>query len=168
MTETTHPTIQFALDIADKLIKLVAVIIGAYWTWWNYLKSRKYEHKLELELTSTAFIKTHLYGDVRLVAKNIGETKHPVEHAGTFCELVIVRDDLSEESADLFRVFADNRSIEPGETMNDTFCWCVTQPLERILWIKLKLRVVTNGVEWWSTRLVRVESEPVNQLIEVI
>jgi hypothetical protein len=155
---TAHPTLTFALDIADKLIKLTAVFIGACWTWWNYRRSRTYEQKLELDIECSVFIRADLFGDVRLVVKNIGATKHPVQQDGTFCELTIVHDDLTEESAGLFRVFVSNKGIEPGEAMNDTFCWCITQPLDRILWIKLRLRIVANGVEWLSTRLVRVEA----------
>jgi hypothetical protein len=165
---SVHPQLAFVLDVLDKLIKLAAVLIGAFWTWWNYRKSRTYEQKLELKVTSTVFIKTHLYGDVRLIVKNISATKHTVQQNGTFCELLIVREDLSEESAALFRVFANRRSIEPDETIDDTFCWCVTQSLNRILWVKLKLRIVTDGVEWWTTRLIRVEGEHADIPNEVI
>jgi hypothetical protein len=141
-----HTTLTFALDIVDKLIKLVAVAIGGWWTWWNYRKSRTYQPKLELELT--VFLKSDLYGDVRLTVKNIGESMQAVEPAATFCELLIVRDDLSEEGAALFPVFANRRRIEPGEAVVDTFCWCITAPLDGILWVKLELRIVTGGVEW--------------------
>jgi hypothetical protein len=42
------------------------------------------------------------------------------------------------------------------------------RPLDRILWIKLTLRMVSNGVEWSSTRLVRIESEPADLSSEEI
>jgi hypothetical protein len=161
MTESSsHPTLTVVLSVADIAIKLAAVIIGGWWTLWNYRKSRTYKQKLELEVSSTVFIKEDLYGDVRLVVKNIGETRHPVQHEGTFCELFLVRNDLSEVSTGLTPVFSMNQNIEPGEVMDDTYCWRISRPLDGILWVRITLRIVSDGVEWTSTRLVRVEAEP--------
>jgi hypothetical protein len=169
MTDSSiHPTLTLVLSLADIAIKLAAVLIGGWWTLWNYRKSRTYEQKLELELDSTVFVKKDLYGDVRLIIRNIGATKHTVQHSGTNFELFTVDEDLSEESAGLFRVFEGNRIIEPGESINDTFCWKIQRPLEGILWIKLSLRVVSDGVEWWSTRMIRIDSEQVTPSNEVI
>jgi hypothetical protein len=161
---TAHPTLTFALDIADKLIKLAAVLIGALWTWWNFRKSRTYEQKLELEVVGTVFVQGDLYGDIKIVVKNIGATKHTVQDAGTYCELSVVRSDLTEQTFDIFDVFAANEKIEPGESLNDTRCWRIQQPINDILWVKLSLRVVSEGVEWISSRLIRVETEDRNSL----
>ena len=154
-----HPIASFWLDVADKAIKLSAVVIGGLWTWWNFRKSRTYEQRLELEVIGAVFTKKSLYGDAKVTLKNIGATKHSVQHIGTFCELVTVREDLSEESIELFRVFDRNNTIEPGESINDTLYWRLPPPLEDIVWIKLNLRVVSNGVEWFWTCLVRIENE---------
>jgi hypothetical protein len=154
-----HPIASFLLDVADKAIKLSAVAIGGLWTWWNFRKSRTYEQRLELEVIGAVFVKESLYGDAKVTLKNIGATKHSVQHIGTFCELIIVREDLSEESIELFRVFDRNSTIEPGESINDTLYWRLVPPHEEIVWIKLNLRVVSNGVEWFWTCLVRVENE---------
>jgi hypothetical protein len=153
-----HPYAAFWLDIADKAIKFIAVLIAGLWTLWNYRKSRTYSQRLELEVVGGVFVKDFLYGDAIVTLKNIGATKHSLEHVGTFCELFIVRDDLSEESVELFRVFDRNKTIEPGESINDTLYWRVTHPLEDLTWIKLNLRVVSNGVEWAWSCLMRVES----------
>jgi hypothetical protein len=151
-----HPLASFWLDIADKLIKLAAVFIGALWTWWNFRKSRTYEQRLDLKIAANAVAKDGLFGDVRVEVKNIGATKHVVQHTGTFCELAIVRDDLTEEIIELFRVFTSNIKIEPGEVINDTKFWHLSGSLEQIVWVKLTLRVVSNGVEWRSVDLIRV------------
>jgi hypothetical protein len=154
-----NPVASFWLNIADKLIKLAAVLIGAYWTWWNFRKSRTYEQRLELDLVATAHLREDLYGDVKFTVKNIGGTKHSVEHTGTFCEIFSVLDDLTEESIEVIRVFGNNSSIEPTESINDTAYWRIPKPLDGILWVKVKLRVVSNGVEWFSTRLLWVGSQ---------
>ncbi len=50
-----HPELSFALDVADKAIKLAAVLLGGVWTYWNYRKGRKYAQKVELQLTGAVF-----------------------------------------------------------------------------------------------------------------
>ncbi len=63
-----------ALDIADKAIKLIAVMLGGIWTYWNYRKSRPYEQKMELQLTGSTFERNGTYIEVRAKLKNLGET----------------------------------------------------------------------------------------------
>jgi hypothetical protein len=150
-----HPQLNFALDVADKVIKLAAVALGGIWTYWNYRKSRTYEQKLDLNIVGTVFTLGDLYGDVKLTVKNIGNTQHIVDHAGTACELSIIRDDLSEESVEFFEVFTENDRLEPGESMIDTLCWSVPSSVDSILWVKLTLVVVSGGVQWISTYTVR-------------
>lgn len=154
-----NPTSSFWLDIVDKLIKLIAVFIGGLWTWWNYRKSRTYEQRLELVVSGNVFARGDLYGDLRVVVKNIGASKHTVASAGTSCELFAIWSDMSENSVDIFHVFALNDRIEPGESIADTRTWHIPGPINDILWIKLALRVVSNGLEWNSSCLIRVEHE---------
>jgi hypothetical protein len=163
-----HPAASFWLDVFDKAIKLGAVFIGGLWTFWNYRKSRTYEQKLELEVVGTVFARGSLYGDVKCVVRNIGAAQHTVQQEGTFCELSVVRKDLSEDSIELFRVFLMNDKIEPGEAINDIQYWKIAPPIANILWVKLTLRVVSNGVEWFSTCLVRVEREEPEPTLEVV
>ena len=153
--QSSHPHLAFALDVADKLIKLAAVLLGGVWTYWNYRKSRTYEQKLDLNIVGTVFTRGHLYGDVKLTVKNIGNTQHIVDHDGTVCELSIIRDDLSEKSVKFFEVFTDDDRLEPGESMIDTLYWSVPAPVDSIVWVKLTLLVASNGVEWNSTYMVR-------------
>ena len=162
-----YPTASFWLDIVDKVIKLAAVFLGGLWTYWNYRKSRTYEQKLELEVVGTVFVKKDLYGAVNVIVKNIGATKHAVQRDGSFCELCVVRDDLTEQSMELFRVFTHNDRIEPGESIADTQYWRIPHPIDDIIWIKLALRIVSNGVEWRSSCLIRVESE-INDVSEEV
>jgi hypothetical protein len=114
------------------------------------------------------FVKKDLYGVVSVIVKNIGATKHTVQRDGSFCELFAVRDDLTEQSMELFRVFTHNDRIEPGESIADTQYWRIPYPVDDIVWVKLALRIVSNGVEWRSSCLIRVESEVNDALEEVI
>ena len=151
-----HPQLSFALDLADKLIKLVAVILGGIWTYWNYRKSRTYQQKLELEIDGTVFTRGDLYGEVKLTVRNIGNTQHSVEHDGTFCELSVIKEDLTEQSVQLLDAFTEEDSLEPGELMKDVLYWSVPAPVDGIVWVKLTLLVVSNGVQWSSADLIRI------------
>jgi hypothetical protein len=159
-----HPVATFWLGVVDEIIKLAAVLIGGLWALWNFRKSRVYEQKLELEIVGTVFIKTDLYGDVKVSAKNIGGTRHVVQKAGSFCEISVILDDLSEHIVELFRVFTDDDSMEPGVSIADTKYWCIEPPIENIVWVKLSLRVVSNGVDWRWSSLVRVVQQLDNAL----
>jgi hypothetical protein len=159
MADPIHPAASFWLDIADKLIKLAAVLIGGLWTWWNFRKSRTYEQKLELEVLGHVFLRSDLYGDIKVVLKNIGDTKHNVQHTGTYCVLSIIRTDLIEEDVQIFPVFETRDRIEPGECIDDTRFWCIEQPVHDIVWVKLRLRVVSNGVEWHTSGMIRVDHD---------
>ena len=157
---TSHPNLSIALDIADKLIKLAAVLIGGAWTWWNYRKSRTYEQKLDLQISGTVFLhKGTLYGDVSAIAGNIGASNHSVQQAGTYCELSVVRDDLTESPVRLFDAFRSQDKIEPGESIDETHYWRIDQPIDKLLWVKLSLAVVSNGVEWRTSCLIRIPKE---------
>jgi hypothetical protein len=158
--QSSHPHFTFALDVADKIIKLAAVLLGGVWTYWNYQKGRTYEQKLELDIVGTVFTRGNLYCDIKLTVKNIGNTQHVVEHEDTSCELSIVREDLSEEIIRVFDIFTEDDTLEPGEAMADTLCWSVPETAERIVWMKVTLLVVSDGVQWSRTDLVRTAVNP--------
>ena len=151
-----HPVATFWLGVLDEIIKLAAVFIGGLWALWNFRKSRTYQQKLQLEIVGTVFIKKDLYGDVLVTAKNIGASRHVVQKAGSFIEISVILDDLSEHIVELFRVFNDDDSMEPGESINDTKIWSIAPPFDNIVWVRLSLRILSNGVDWRWSSLVRV------------
>ena len=46
-----HPVATFWLGVIDEIIKLAAVFIGAFWTLFNFRKSRTYNQKLDIANT---------------------------------------------------------------------------------------------------------------------
>jgi hypothetical protein len=40
-----HPDLTLWLDVADKILRLIAVTLGGIWTYWNYRKSRTYAQR---------------------------------------------------------------------------------------------------------------------------
>jgi len=157
-----HPVATFWLGVIDEIIKLAAVFIGAFWTLFNFRKSRTYNQKLDLEVVGTVFIKDDLYGDVLVTAKNIGASRHLVQKAGSFIEISVILDDLSEHIVELFQVFTNDESIEPGESIKDTRFWSIAPPVDNIVWVRLDLRVISEELEWKSSSLIRVVQQPDN------
>jgi hypothetical protein len=157
-----HPVATFWLGVLDEIIKLAAVFIGAWWTLWNFRKSRTYQQKLELEIVGTVFIKNDLYGDVLVTAKNIGSARHIVQKGGSFIEISVILDDLSEHIVELFQAFTNDTSIEPGESITDTRFWSIAPPVDNIVWVRLGLRFTSEELEWKSSSLIRVVRQPDN------
>lgn len=147
-----------ALDIADKAIKLIAVMLGGIWTYWNYKKSRTYEQKMELQLAGTIFERNGTYIEVLAKLKNLGETVHPVQQEGTYCEIIAIYSDMSEQSVRLSPIFTRDQYIEPGETISDRVLTLLRTDVTDIVWLRVDLRVASGRVEWQETDVIRLTS----------
>jgi hypothetical protein len=148
-----HPLLSFWLDV---FVKVVAVALGGLWTFWNYLKSRPYSQRLDLQIEGDVLVRNGLYVDVNIVLKNLGGAKHNLQAEGTSCDLILVHADLSEESVRLFPVFVLHNQIEPGESINDRILWHIADPPNDLVWLRVNLRVVSGKIEWNSTSIVPV------------
>ncbi len=156
LLEPTHPQAAFWLDIADKVIKASAVLLGGIWTWINYRRSRTYAKKLDLQLSGNVFEKQDLYIEINVGLKNLGAGRHPLQQEGTSCELIAIMTDLSEQPIGLFSIFKLDEWIEPGESISDSILHKIQIPADEIVWVRIELRVIWKGLEWNSSCLVRV------------
>ncbi len=93
-----------------------------------------------------------------MTVKNIGAAKHEVQRKGTFCVLSTIDADLTEHDIHIFPIFTSRTRIEPEELIDDTICWRIDRPIENAVWIKLRLRLISNGVEWHTSDMIRVDS----------
>jgi hypothetical protein len=151
-----HPNLAFWLD---ESIKMGAVAVGALWTLWNYTKSRTYQQKMELKLAGSIFRDADVYIEVIATLKNLGASRHTVQRDGSYCEVLAVFEDLSEQEVKIVRVFEDEEFVEPGESVSDLLLFRLTSQPQRILWLRINLRVVSKGVEWRQVDFIRVASE---------
>ena len=145
------------LDITDKLLKLVAVLLGGVWTYWNYRKSRTYAQKLELQLKAEVFRKGDLYVDITASVLNIGAARYLLQEQGSACTIVAILNDMSSQKLQIFDVFATQDQIEPGETITDHLVCRVTLSPSDIVWLKSDLRIVSGDREWSFSTLTRIE-----------
>jgi hypothetical protein len=153
-----HPALSFALDVADKAIKLVAVLLGGVWTYWNYRKSRTYAQKMELQIASSMFQRDAIYIEVTAKLKNLGATIHNVQQEGTYCEIVAILSDLTTQTVRLLPVFTRDSFIEPGESISDRLLVMVPPDASSIVWFRIDLEVASGQVEWQESDLIRFEN----------
>ena len=154
-----NPTSPVLLDVADKVIKLVAVLLGGLWTWWNYRKSRTYAQKLELQLKAEVLLKGDLYVDITASILNIGAARYLLQEEGSACSIVAILKDMSSEKLQIFDVFSTQDQIEPGETITDHLLCRVSLSPSDIVWLKTDLRIVSGDREWSISTLTRIEDK---------
>ena len=153
-----HPTLSFGLDVADKVFKLCAVLLGGIWTYWNYRKSRTYAQKMELQISSSVFQQGGAtYIEVVAKLKNLGATVHTVQQEGTYCEIIAILSDLSAQSIRLMPVFTQDSFIEPGEGISDHLLAIVPLHPSNIVWLRIDLRVASRKIEWQESDLIRFQ-----------
>jgi len=158
---TLHPLLSFWIDT---FVKVIAVALGGLWTFWNYAKSRPYSQRLDLEIEGEVFFRDDLYVDINLSLKNLGAARHDLQAEGTSCDLILVHDDLYEESVRLFPVFVLHTQIEPGESINDRILWKIASPPGGVIWVRVNLRVVSGEIEWNKTSTVKMPAPLVNSV----
>lgn len=152
-----HSSASFWLDLADRVIKFLALLVGAAWTWMHYRRSRTYAQKLELEAEGRVFFKGSLYLEVLVSLRNLGASRHALQKKGSSCSVWAVLQDLSEIPVVSESVFELNNWIEPGEPIQDSRVFRIDIPVEPVVWLKVSLRVVSEAGEWNLTRHIKVE-----------
>jgi hypothetical protein len=154
-----------SLDLIDKILKIVAVILGGIWTYLNYVRGRTFKRRLELTISGTLSLRPEINACVVsgvAQAKNVGLSKVDIYKDGT---AVLLNDMvagtsvkglpkiLEEEIAGgTLGVFDRHRWIEPGEPIQESFAFLVPVRNERV-GVRLRLRVVSRhkflkNIEW--------------------
>jgi hypothetical protein len=157
-SDAVHPYGTFWLDVADKAIKTMAVLIGAAWTYNNVRRSRVYARKLEPSVSGTIFAKNGgLYILISCQLKNIGQTKYAIEQKGTYVGAFTITDQGEERSVFAMEIFKDHDWIEPGEQISEPRIGPIPDP-ETYIALKLVLRIVSGGEEWNVSTIVRTDT----------
>ena len=152
------------LDIIDKVVKILAVLIGGAWAYLNYRRGRTFKKRLELTICGNTISRNGvllLSGSAQL--KNVGLSKVPIQQKGTAILISDLRagsslaepTEAAEELALVREVFKDHGWIEPGETIEDSFLLQLPANEERI-GLKLGLRIVAAHIEWNANAIVEL------------
>ena len=147
-----------ARDIADtlaKVVQILAMIVGGWWTYFKFIKGRAYRESLVPKVSGkllTIDSKTYLVADILI--ENVGQsvvefardasTLRVFEYmSSTSSEVVTVKDN---ELAQF--VALDNLSIEPNEIIQRTVFMSI--PIEVRLGLKLELQIISNHRKRYS------------------
>jgi hypothetical protein len=151
------------LDIIDKVIKILALLIGAGWAYLNYRRGRTFKRRLEPTITG----KTIRSQGILLLSgvaqvKNVGLSKVAVQQRGTAIEILAIlrrpegkKLGLDTADVDVCSVFEAHGWIEPGETIEESFLVSVPERPD-ILAFRLRLRIVSGGIEWNCDSVVEI------------
>ncbi len=161
----THAGAKFWLDVADKAIKTIALLIGAGWTYLNYLRGRTFKNRLEVEATGELFERAgahYLLATCRL--KNVGLSEFPIQQRGTACTVYALTDADMHPSkpVDIFEIFQEHDWIEPAEVISHPELVPLPFYGSNLVGILLHVRVVSRGIEWGGSCIVKI-GDPATQ-----
>lgn len=149
-----HANAKFWLDVADAILKFIALLVGAAWTWMNYLRGRTYKRKLELETTGKLFRRNgKLYLSIVCRLKNVGLAVYPIKQEGTACQIFAFMG-LKPELVRTYPVFMEHGWIEPGEQIDHPLMVRIAVDESRLVGLQVKLRIVSGEIEWNSSCIV--------------
>jgi hypothetical protein len=157
-TPSLHPVASFWLDVADKAIKALAVMIGFGWTVINFKISRTFQDRIEVSVTGTLHRREYLQTlIVNCQIKNVGQVRYDIEQKGTCVEVFGCAADGSEELIQTIEVFKDHQWIEPLEVIVEPKWLAISEP-DKLLAIKAAVRIVSNKIEWNGSCIVAIDN----------
>lgn len=167
LTNTQSAALAATLDVVDKVVKVLAVLIAGGWTYVNYIRGRTFKRRLEPSISGKVIRNmgvSFLSGSVQV--KNVGLSKVRIEQKGTAVEVlaqVLGTDSelhppkLNTKDIRVVEIFEKHGWVEPGEQIQESFFMVMPEGRDTIA-ILLKLRIVSEQVEWNADSLVEVSS----------
>lgn len=114
-------------EIVGTLVTAIAIVIGAVWAYFKFIKNRTYRPRLEVTMSAE---RTDAAGSplllARVAVKNIGNSVVQLLQHGTGLRVSCFTDQqpLSPETASwlsmrVYKILREHEWIEPGETISD-------------------------------------------------
>lgn len=114
-------------DIAGTIVTAAAVIIGAFWAYFRFIRDRTYRPRLEVSMTGAwTTVSGQRLLHVRVTVKNIGASVVRLLQEGTGLRVQRIGElpgdvrTVAWEGAKVFVIFAEHAWIEPSEAVSDT------------------------------------------------
>jgi hypothetical protein len=148
------------LDYTDKVVKIVAVIVGGAWAYAKFIKGRVFHTRLEPNVTARHFRrdqKDFLLAVVKL--KNVGASKVDIQQKGTALRIfgcgvfgpAVPGKPVAWTRTHTLSVFERHGWIEGSETIDDTVLVALPPNLTAV---KLELRIVANKIAWSAGTMI--------------
>jgi hypothetical protein len=151
--DSPHPYISFWLDVVDKAVKVVAVLLGGGWTLMLYRRNRTFRRRLEPGVSGQLYrAGGAAYLVITCTLKNVGSAKCDLNFPGTWCEVQQMKP-AGREVLRRFAIFRDHPWIESGEPVTDSVVLPVPPPetfvaLHMTLKVKSQDRQEKNSIVW--------------------
>lgn len=153
------------VGIIKDLTTVIAIILGGIWTYFNFIKGRVYNPRLEPGISGKILEKDDLKFIVATATlKNIGLTKVNISSIGlaiivhTYQPARVTEISTADKKRlTSFPVFKEHAWLEPAETIEDEQLFEI--PEYEGIAIRLELRFVYNGIEWNSGAVVQTTPE---------
>jgi hypothetical protein len=140
--DSPYPHASFVLDVVDKGVKVVAVMLGGAWTLMHYQRSRTYKVRLEPGVSGQMFCAGgESYLVIACTLKNVGLSKIDLNWPETWGEVHLMKV-AGREKLRRFEVFRSHGWIESGELVTDAVVLPVPAP-ETYVALQLDLKVMS-------------------------
>jgi len=156
---------QKALEMAERISKILAIIAAGIWAYYHYFRGRIYKPRLELKVSGRLTPRKggrYLLATVQI--KNVGLSKVELKQRGTGLRIISIEEHvkeakengLKEKRLKTFPVFEHHKWIESGERITDQRFFGIPEG-ERI-GLKLELRAVVGGIAWRDTKIIGLDA----------
>jgi hypothetical protein len=149
-----HANAKFWLDVADAIVKFIALLVGAAWALMNYLRGRTYKRKLELGIIGKLFRRNgKLYLSILCRLKNVGLAMYPIQQEGSACQIYAFMG-LKPELVRTYPVFTDHGWIEPGEQIEHPLMVRIAVDESKLVGLQIKLIILSGTIVWTSSSII--------------
>ncbi len=118
------------IGIAQKVLTIIGIIVGAIWTYFHYFRGRTYRPRLETSIKGEVLKENEallLVAKIRI--KNVGLSKIDIKQKGSGLRISALEKKSSVKKIQEYEgvrlktisIFENHSWIEPGETIDDVY-----------------------------------------------
>ena len=149
------------LQHLEKIVTILAIIVGGIWAYFHFSKSRKYRIRLEPSISGKIITREQkTYVCVRLELKNAGEAVVEIEKKGSGFRLYsFLPDSIKGKSAlapkehiRTYRIFGSHQWVESNETIVEEQLIAISG--DQHFAFELEMRVISNKISFRTNCIV--------------
>ena len=149
------------IGIAQKILTIIGIIVGAIWTYFHYFRGRTYRPRLETSITGELLKENkNLLLVAKIRIKNVGLSKIDIKQNGSGMRVSALEKKSSVKKIQKYEgvglktisIFNSHSWIEPGETIDDVYTLIL--PDNDYFGLKLDVRLITKKIAWRFSSVV--------------
>jgi hypothetical protein len=158
----THALISSWVETVKNVCEILAILVGAAWTYLNYFRGRTYKPRLECSIDASVEKHSgHSFLQVAVKVRNIGLSRVPVDPRGTALLVysLAAQDHTPSFPSQIrwdnpvaaFGLFSGKKWVESSETIAEALM--VALPRAGAVTYKVTLKVVSGEI-WWTAESI--------------